>query len=213
MIFEQIAIGGDRNFAYLVGDEETKKAVLVDPAYQMDELLQKVSNYGLELDYIFCTHSHADHISGNHYIKEKTKVKVLMFQTTTVECDVKVNDGDILKLGSLNFKFIFTPGHSSDDMSILVNDQKLIVGDTLFVGMIGGSDFGEGARQQFNSLKKLMMLNDNIEVYPGHGYGVKPSSTIGEEKKNNPFILKTDFNDFLWLKQHWEEYKQEKGIE
>ena len=87
-----------------------------------------------------------------------------------------------------------------------------MTGDTLFVGKVGGTDFGKGARQEYDSLKKLMKLDDDIEVYPGHNFGVKPSSTIGHERTTNPFILTHSFESFVELKQNWLAYKKEHGI-
>jgi glyoxylase-like metal-dependent hydrolase (beta-lactamase superfamily II) len=91
---------------------------------------------------------------------------------------------------------------------------KLMTGDTLFVGCIGGS-FNQGAstENQFHSLFDIIMqLDDSVEVYPGHDYGPKPSSTIGYERTHNPFLQRTNFQDFVWLKEHWDEYKAQHGI-
>jgi glyoxylase-like metal-dependent hydrolase (beta-lactamase superfamily II) len=95
----------------------------------------------------------------------------------------------------------------------LVNG-KLMTGDTLFVGCIGGSGFqGSSAEKQHNSLFEVIMkLDDAVEVYPGHDYGPAPSSTIGNERANNPFLHRTDFDEFMWLKENWDAYKAEHGI-
>ena len=108
--------------------------------------------------------------------------------------------------------FIHTPGHSPDSMCVLVNNN-LVSGDTLFVGKVGGTASPEEARVEFESLKRLMVLEDSINVWPGHDYGVRPSSTIGEERQTNPFCLRlNNFDDFLWLKVNWLAYKEEHNI-
>ena len=118
----------------------------------------------------------------------------------------------MLRLGNLDLKIIHTPGHTPDGICILV-DNKLLTGDTLFVGKIGGTGTEEEARIEYDSLfNKLMKMDDDIEVYPGHDYGVAPTSTIGHERQTNPFILRKDFKDFKWLKDNWTEYKLEHGI-
>ena len=98
-------------------------------------------------------------------------------------------------------------------MCVLVNG-KLMTGDTLFVGCIGGSfSRGPSTENQFHSLfEVIMQLDDSVEVYPGHDYGPQPSSTIGHERTTNPFLQRTNFQDFVWLKEHWDEYKAEHGI-
>jgi len=126
---------------------------------------------------------------------------------------LRVDDGDTLELGSLTLTVIHTPGHTDDSICILGGD-KLVTGDTLFVGKVGGTDFGEAARKEYNSLhKKLMTLDDNIEVCPGHDYGVAPTSTIGHERKTNPFILRDSFESFVELKRNWLQYKTDHGID
>jgi glyoxylase-like metal-dependent hydrolase (beta-lactamase superfamily II) len=97
-------------------------------------------------------------------------------------------------------------------MCILI-ENKLITGDTLFVGKVGGTDLEEGARLEYESLQQLMQLDENLEVYPGHDFGAQPSSTIGYEKRNNPFILQPTLEDFVHLKANWVAYKAEHGIE
>ncbi len=121
-------------------------------------------------------------------------------------------DGDTLRLGTMTLTFIHTPGHTDDSICVL-GGNKLVTGDTLFVGKVGGTDYGAGAFKEYESLhNKLMTLDDGVEVYPGHDYGVKPSSTIGHERRTNPFLLRDSFESFLDLKMNWLEYKKEHGI-
>jgi glyoxylase-like metal-dependent hydrolase (beta-lactamase superfamily II) len=135
-----------------------------------------------------------------------------MYTSSPGNADVRVADGDILKLGNLELEVIHTPGHTSDSICILAGD-KLVTGDTLFVGKIGGTHTEEAARIEYTSLfNKLMKLDDAIEVYPGHDYGVAPTSSIGHERQTNPFLLRKEFKDFMWLKDNWAAYKLEHGI-
>jgi glyoxylase-like metal-dependent hydrolase (beta-lactamase superfamily II) len=211
MIFEQVKCGGDRNFAYIIGDEESKEAALVDPAYGVDELLARVNELGLEVKYIVNTHGHGDHRGGNADVQAATDAKVVA-HTSAGYADEPVNDGDVLNLGALELKVIHTPGHTEDGICVLAED-KLCTGDTLFVGKVGGTGFGDDAQQEYDSLhNKLMTLDDGVSVWPGHDYGVAPSSTIANEKETNPFILRPDLEAFVDLKKNWLQYKAEHGI-
>jgi glyoxylase-like metal-dependent hydrolase (beta-lactamase superfamily II) len=212
MIFQQIRAGGDRNFGYLIGDEETKEAAVIDPSYSPKELVRAAKEQNLKIVYVIGTHGHGDHTNGISALKKKTGAKMVMHTSSPDNPDIPVVDGDTLKLGQLELKIIHTPGHTSDSMCILAGD-KLVTGDTLFVGKIGGTGADEAARIEHDSLfNKLMKLDDAIEVYPGHDYGVAPTSTIGHERQTNPFLLRKDFKDFKWLKDNWSAYKQKHGI-
>ncbi|HGE71992.1 TPA: MBL fold metallo-hydrolase [Candidatus Poribacteria bacterium] len=211
MIFQQIKADGDRNFGYIVADEETKECAIIDPSYVPEEFIKIAENQNLKIIYAIGTHSHGDHISGIGEFR-KIGAKIVLHSSAQFNADIKVNDGDILKLGKIELKIIHTPGHTQDSICILA-ENKLMTGDTLFVGKIGGTNTDDSAKIEFDSLfNKLMKLDDSIEVYPGHDYGVAPTSTIGHERKTNPFILRTDFKDFKWLKDNWAQYKIEHGI-
>jgi glyoxylase-like metal-dependent hydrolase (beta-lactamase superfamily II) len=211
MIFEQIKIGGDRNFAYLVGNGKSKLAAVVDPAFHPEKLLELAEKHGLKIKYAVNTHAHYDHSNGNSYIIKRTGARLVGYGLR--EPAISVRDGDELPLGELTIKVIYTPGHTTDSICILV-DNKLMSGDTLFVGKVGGTGYGQDARQEYDSLhNKLLVLPNNVEVWPGHDYGIAPMSTIGNEKKTNPFILRDSFESFLELKKNWLEYKRIHGIE
>lgn len=211
MIFEQIRTGGDRNFAYLIGDEKSSEGALVDPSYNPKECLAAAEKHRLAVRYVINTHGHYDHTDGNQTVQKRTGAQIVAHESARHPHDMSVSDGDVLTLGDLEVKCIHTPGHTGDGICLLVAG-KLMTGDTLFVGKVGGTDFGPGAKREFESLHRLMELPDETEVYPGHDYGVAPTSTIGHEKKTNPFLLRTDFEDFVYLKEHWAEYKREHGI-
>jgi glyoxylase-like metal-dependent hydrolase (beta-lactamase superfamily II) len=212
MIFEQIPTGGDRNFAYLVGDGESGEGALVDPSNDPRKCIKAAEAKRLVIRYIINTHGHSDHTNGNDTVAKRTGARIVAHQSAWQNHDVDVHDGDRLKLGNLRLEFIHTPGHTDDAVCVLAED-KLMTGDTLFVGKVGGTDLGEGARTEFESLHRLMKLPDNVEVYPGHDYGTAPSSTIGHEKKTNPFLLQKNFEDFVYLKEHWAAYKKQHGIQ
>jgi len=212
MIFEQIPAGGDRNLAYLIADEDERVGLVVDPSLDSEELLARILSHGVKIKYIVNTHAHADHIAGNALIKQETGAKVVMHSLARARHDVSVEDGSVLEVGSLRPRVIHTPGHTPDSLCLLTAG-KLVTGDTLFVGKVGGTDYGEGARLEYESLnEKLMTLPEETEVWPGHDVGLRLFSTIGQEKKTNPFILRKSFKDFLELKKNWLEYKKTHGI-
>jgi len=210
MIFKQIESGGDRNYAYIIASEKIKECALVDPSPDPSMVIKAVKEEGLEVRYLINTHSHYDHSQGNDKFRRAGGGKPVTF----INCGAgtEIGDGESLSLGDLNLEFMHTPGHTIDSICIKVQD-KLVTGDTLFVGKVGGTYDEEDARAEFESLKKIMALVPETEVWPGHNYGVKPSSTLRFELENNPFIKRLgDFNEFLWLKQNWARYKQEHGI-
>jgi len=184
VIFEQIAVGAGQNFAYIIGDEDTKECAVVDPS-NPELVFNNATKNGMRIIYIINTHGHMDHIAGNDRLMRKTGAK-LVAHNSARKSDIKVGEGNIIKVGSLEIKVIHTPGHTPDSICLLV-DNKLITGDTLFVGECGRTDFpGGDSRALHDSLfNKILKLDDNIEVYPGHDYGAKPSSTIGYERKHN----------------------------
>jgi hydroxyacylglutathione hydrolase len=214
MIFQQIRANGDRNFAYLIGDEPSRAAVVVDPSYAPEAVLDEAERLGLAIKFVISTHSHKDHVAGNDAVVARTKAPVVMHESTPHPCDLRVRDEQALAVGSLQMKFLHTPGHIPDHLCVLV-ETKLMTGDILFVGKIGGTGPhfpGSDPRQQWDSLQRLMRLPAATEVWPGHDYGLKSSSTIGEEISGNPFLLCKTFEEFLDLKEHWADYKKAHGI-
>ena len=212
MIFYQIEAGGDRNFAYIIGDKDGGKAALFDPPPNSDRYRRLLDEHGLQVEYVFITHGHGDHTWGVSEAVERYNAKVVGHKSMLLKLDAPVDDGDTLPLGKLTLQIIHTPGHTDDAICILCKD-KLITGDTLFVGKVGGTDLGEGARKEWDSLHKLMKLDPKVEVWPGHDFGTAPSSTIGRELKSNPFLLRETFEDFVDLKVNWLQYKKEHGID
>lgn len=179
-----------QNFAYLIGDEKTGLAAVVDPAWDIDRILGAAERNNLRIIYAINTHHHPDHTSGNDELAKVTGAKIVAHESSGKRRDINVKDGETLQVGSLELKFIHTPGHSPDSMSVLVSG-KLLTGDALFVGECGRTDLPGGSSEQlYDSLfNKLMKLPDEVEVYPGHDYGPKPNSTIAYEKTHN-YVLK-----------------------
>lgn len=197
MFFQQIPSNGDKNFAYLIADEQTLDAVVVDPSFAAEQILDNIVKAKFQLKYLINTHSHYDHIFGNNFIL--THTNAILVNSPVVKNCLRVKDGELLKVGNLVLKIIATPGHTPDSICILV-DNKLLTGDTLFVGDVGITASREDAWSEFNSIKKLLALPDTTEIYPGHDYGSIPSSTIGYEKQHNiciQNILQDDFAAFL----------------
>jgi glyoxylase-like metal-dependent hydrolase (beta-lactamase superfamily II) len=211
MIFYQIDAGGDRNFAYLIGDNDGGKAALFDPPPNVDLYQKLIDKHRLHVGHLFITHGHGDHTWGMAEAVEHFNCKIVGHQSMSLKLDLPVDDGDIVAVGDLEMEIIYTPGHTDDAICILCGD-KLITGDTLFVGKVGGTDLGDGARKEWDSLHKLMKLDSGVEVWPGHDFGVAPSSTIGHELTTNPFLLRKTFEDFVDLKANWIQYKKEHGI-
>ncbi|OFW42008.1 MAG: hypothetical protein A3J28_18900 [Acidobacteria bacterium RIFCSPLOWO2_12_FULL_60_22] len=214
MIFQQIQANGDRNFAYLIGDDATREAAVLDASYAPERVWAEAQARELALRYVISTHSHKDHIAGNGYLLERTQAVEVMHESTPHPCRLRVKDNEELPLGNLRLRFLHTPGHIPDHVCVLA-DGKLITGDLLFVGKIGGTGLpfpGSDPRQQWESLQRLMRLDPATEVWPGHDYGAAPSSTLGREIATNPFLLCKTFEEFLYLKDHWAEYKKAHGI-
>ena len=213
MAIKQIPSGGDRNLSYIIIDENSKKSAVIDPSYRIGEIIDEIENQCLKVLYIINTHTHHDHIAGNTLVKEKTGAKIVAHRLASIYHDISVDEGDVLDLGEKKLEIIFTPGHYKDHICVL-EGENLFTGDTLFIGCIGGTHFmGSSAKDQYQSIfEKLLKLNDKTKIYPGHDYGKAPAATLGSEKKTNPFLLQKTFEDFCWLKEHWEDYKKKHNL-
>lgn len=212
MFVKQFLTGGDRNFGYLAADDSTKLAVVIDPSYSPELIYNFAKENNYKIKYIFVTHDHYDHTSGNDEIMKLTGILPLLFGDKDPKTGLAVTDGAEFSLGNLKIKILYTPGHTNDSICVYIGDA-VFTGDTLFVGKVGGTDFGAQARTEYDSLhKKLMTLPDSTRVFPGHNYGIAPDSTIAHEKKTNPFLLRPDIESFIDLKKNWGEYKRIHGI-
>lgn len=198
MFFKQIQQHSD-NFSYIVADEATKEAAVVDSSFNAGEIIKVLETKEFNLKYVINTHGHSDHTAGNAELTSMFHAKIVAYKLSKVNFDVGVEDGDLLRLGQIPINVIYTPGHTADSICLLVNSTKLLTGDTLFVGECGRTDFpGGSSKSMYDSLfNKLMKLDDTVEVYPGHDYGAKASSTIGEERKSNYTLQPRSLRDFV----------------
>lgn len=205
--------GGDRNLGYLIADDVTKRAVVIDPSYDPIAIATFASDNNYEVVCAFNTHDHHDHTNGNEAFDAATGVHPLKFGDLDTRTSQAVADGAVFPLGNLDIRIIHTPGHTPDSICLLI-DGVLFTGDTLFVGKMGGTDLEDGARAQYASLhEKLLTLPGDTRVYPGHDVGVSPESTLQQEGETNPFLLRPDVKSFIELKANWVTYKKEHGIE
>ncbi|MEM2971239.1 MAG: MBL fold metallo-hydrolase [Candidatus Bathyarchaeia archaeon] len=202
MFFRQIRRYGD-NFSYIIADETTREAAVVDPSFNADALTQILRENKFRLKYIFNTHGHGDHIAGNGNLKHAFNAKIVAHKMSWISKDISVEDSDTLTVGEIQIKIIHTPGHTPDSICLLINGEKLLTGDTLFVGECGRTDLpGGNPREMYHSLfNKLMKLDDRIEVYPGHDYGAQPHSTIGIERKTNYVLKRRTLKEFIEFMQ------------
>lgn len=212
MIFEQIPLGGNRNFGYLFGDPDSRIAIAFDPAYVPKKFEQRAKELGLEIRFIANTHSDPDHVNGNERLQKWTGAQVWIHEASKFKGARLLRDGEAARIGQTELLTIHTPGHTPDSVCFLLNDTTLVSGDTLFVGKVGGTGTDEAARQEYDSLQRILKLPDHVTVWPGHDFGARPSSTIGEERRTNPFLTQPDFESFLHLKKNWLAYKEEHGI-
>lgn len=191
--------------SYIIYDQVKGQAGVIDPGGNGEDILNKIISRNLELKYILLTHGHFDHIDAVGWLKDKTGAQIAIHrddapclvdgsknlslslgrESVQPQADLLLNHGDNIRIGDIELKVIHTPGHSLGSISLLA-DNVVFTGDTLFKGSIGRTDFFGGSMDQIlNSIKnRLLVLDDNTLVYPGHG----PKTTIGYEKTTNPFL-------------------------
>lgn len=198
MIVHQVPVGNMQNFTYVVEDEDTSEALLIDPSWDLDEINRIIEKNGLKIKYIVNTHHHFDHTIGNDAMAKQTGAKIVQYKTSEIKHDVDVSEGDKIKFGNSELVVIHTPGHSKDSMC-LVGDGKIFSGDTLFVGTCGRVDLpGGDARELYNSLVNVLRkMDDSLVMYPGHNYGPTPTSTLGAQKKMNFVMQPRSEQEFL----------------
>jgi glyoxylase-like metal-dependent hydrolase (beta-lactamase superfamily II) len=198
MYFRQIQQHGD-NFSYIIADDKMHEAAVVDPSYNSGEIVRILKAEVSGLKYIVNTHGHSDHTAGNQELFNEFAAKTVAHRLSRIKSDIVVDDGDILLVGTTSIEIIHTPGHSPDGICLLIENRKLLTGDTLFVGECGRTDMpGGNARSLYESLfNKLLKLGDDVEVYPGHDYGPKPYSTIGEERRSNYVLRPRSAEEFI----------------
>ena len=213
LVFEQIRAGGDRNLGYLLADRDAGLGVLIDPSFSPEAFVQRADDQKITITHVINTHSHPDHTSGNAHATAATGAPLVVHADAPTAAAVRVVEGQSLAVGSLVLQFFHVPGHCADHVLVYeARHRLLITGDLLFVGKVGGTSNDADARTEWDSLQKLLRLPDDTTVWPGHDYGVRPSSTIALEKASNPFLRVPDAGAFLALKRDWPDVKQKYGL-
>jgi hydroxyacylglutathione hydrolase len=202
MIIKNLVVGHLESNCFVIADERTKEAILIDPGDEPDRILDLLTKNNLKLKYIVCTHAHFDHVGAIPELKTETGARIVIhydeldiYKHTREQAailwgfaleplpepDMLVSEGDELEVGGLKFRILHTPGHSPGSIC-LYGEGIVITGDTLFAGTVGRTDlFGGNVQKLQSSFRKLMALADEIRVFPGHG----PQSTIGKERTDN----------------------------
>jgi hydroxyacylglutathione hydrolase len=195
----QIAVGPMANFAYIVADEESREAAVIDPSWDLDKIFQALKKNGWRAKYVINTHTHFDHVLGNEQMAEVTGAKIVQHKNSQLKRDIAVSDGDTIEIGSIRLRVLHTPGHSKDSMCLLLDDQFIFTGDTLFVSNCGRVDLpGSDTKEMYDSLfDKLAKLDEKLIIYPGHNYGPTSTSTMGHEKKTNYVLQPRSKEEFL----------------
>jgi hydroxyacylglutathione hydrolase len=205
LILKTLVVGPIQSNCYILGDERTKEAAVIDPGGDADRILITLAKEKLRCIYIINTHGHFDHSADNKRLKEVTGAQLLihhadapmiMHQGTnggmwgthiddSPPPDRYLGEGDMITIGDISLNVLHTPGHSPGGIS-LVTDKVVFVGDTLFAGSIGRTDFSGGDYEGLlrHVREKIFTLGDDVIVYPGHG----PKTTVGRERKTNPFF-------------------------
>src|SRR5919198_954446 len=189
MLFRELNRGKCKT--YLLGCEQTHRAALIDPIKdKVDRYLATVAYYGYTLDAIVDTHTHADHRTASWELHDLTGAPVIMHRRAPApHVDVHVEDGQIVTIGDITLRVLYTPGHTPDGISLYTGD-RVFTGDTLLIRGTGRCDFAGGdAGEQFDAItQKLFTLPDHTLVFPAHDYRGNTRSTIGDEKRLNPRV-------------------------
>ncbi len=196
-------------FAYIVGCEEQRVAMLIDPAAEVDRIVDQARRDDLEVKLIVNTHPHGDHVGGNRRAQDLTGAPIAVHRAAaeglegalspamaafiggepSPPADRLLDDGEHIELGTLRFRVIHTPGHSPGGIC-LYGHGAVFTGDVLFVGAVGRTDLAGGSARALRASirERLFDLPDDTVVYPGHDYGEAPTSTIARERRTNPFV-------------------------
>jgi len=200
MIFKQVFDHKTSTYTYLIASAKGREAVILDPVLEnVEEYIVLLKELDLRLVKVIDTHIHADHITGATKLKQVTNCITLMGEHTPADTvEIKVKDNEIIEIDNLKIKSLYTPGHTSDSYSFLL-DNYLFTGDTLLINGTGRTDFQNGSsKDAYNSLfNNLLKLPEDTLVYPGHDYNGKLSSTIGNEKKFNPRLQVKSVDEYV----------------
>lgn len=200
----QVEVGPMQNYMYIIGDREKKEAVIIDPAWEVDRVLTIAASDGLRITSALVTHTHFDHVNGAADFLNRINAPIFIHKNESTQLkDIRthvkaVSDGDKILVGDISISFLHTPGHTPGSQCFLVSDH-LVAGDTLFINACGRCDLpGGNPEEMYRSLtEKLMKLEDNVILLPGHNYADEPTSTIKNEKKNNPYLRCANLSEFL----------------
>ena len=189
MIFKQVFDQKSSTYTYLIASAKGREALIIDPVIEnVDNYIKLLNEFDLKLVKVIDTHIHADHVTGASKLKDITKCTTIMGENTPADTvEIKVKDDEYINLDSLKIRAMYTPGHTSDSYSFLM-DNHLFSGDTLLINGTGRTDFQNGnAKDAYNSIfNKLLRLPEETLLYPAHDYNGEKVSTIGKEIKHNP---------------------------
>jgi len=200
MIFKQIFDKKSSTYTYLIASAKGREALIVDPVIEnVAEYINVLKELDLKLVKVIDTHIHADHVTGASKLKDITKCSTIMGDHTPADSvEIKVKDDEYINLDNLKIRAMYTPGHTSDSYSFLMNNY-LFSGDTLLINGTGRTDFQNGsAKDAYNSIfNKLLKLPEETLLYPAHDYKGEKVSTIGKEKKQNPRLQVNSVDQYI----------------
>ena len=200
MIFKQVFDQKSSTYTYLIASSEGREALIIDPVLEnVDSYIKLLSELNLKLVKVIDTHIHADHVTAAAKLKDITQCSTIMGEHTPAETvEIKVKDDEYINLDNLKIRAMYTPGHTSDSYSFLM-DNYLFSGDTLLINGTGRTDFQNGnAKDAYNSIfNKLLKLPENTLLYPAHDYKGEKVSTIGKEKKFNPRLQVSSVDEYI----------------
>ena len=199
MIFKQVFDTNTSTYTYLIASAKGREAVIIDPVLEnVEEYISVLKQLDLKLVKVIDTHIHADHITGASKLKQATNCITIMGEHTPADTvEIKVKDNEIIDIDNLRIKSIYTPGHTSDSYSFLMNNS-IFSGDALLINGTGRTDFQNGSSESsYNSIFNILLkLPNETLLYPGHDYNGKYVSTIGNEKKFNPRLQVKNLDEY-----------------
>jgi sulfur dioxygenase len=202
MIFKQVFDTKSSTYTYIIASGKGREAVIIDPVIEnVESYIKLLNELDLKLVKVIDTHIHADHVTGASKLKQETNCSTIMGEHTPADAvEIKVKDDEIIKIDQIEIKAMYTPGHTSDSYSFLM-DNCLFSGDTLLINGTGRTDFQNGSsKDAYNSIfNRLLKLPEDTILYPGHDYNGKESSTIGNEKKFNPRLQVKNVDEYVEL--------------
>ena len=198
MLVRQIPVGPMANFSYVLVDEQSREGLVVDSGWETEPILREVKAAGAHVGLVVASHEHFDHTSTLRELAEALGAKVAAHESSPIGPDVKLVDGESLKLGRSSVKVLHAPGHTEDSVC-LFDGRNVFTGDVLFVGTIGRFE-KERADEMYDSLYRVVLsLPGQTMMYPGHHYGEVSRRTLAEEKVANPYLMARDVRSFSSL--------------